>query len=205
MTGKQKAGIVVLVVVAVLFYLTLGVGVMRDDGGGADADDTPYPPGWTHWLDRLTAPLQARLEPSELIYDEEPETRPRVQEWTLDGKEKLEFGVRADVAADSAEQSRRAEFLIDSDGAGATITYACPSCIEGTEVESSTLPESQDLATDERRNNRDARVERRDTGKEKTEPWPFPGEHPVRFSVLKNGGTFTFQGEGEGSHTITLK
>lgn len=179
MRGKQKTGIIVLVVVAVLFYLTLGVGIMRDD----KIEETPEPPGWTHWLDRLTAPLQPRLEPSEVTYHERPRKRPRLREWTLDGGEMLEFRVLA-----SNKESRRAEFVIESDGAGATITYDCECTIDGEAVDPSTLPEPPDP---------DA---------EAASPWPaFPGTITVRFAVLQDGGTVTFAGEGEGSHRITLK
>ena len=130
MTGKQKSGIVVLVVVAVLFYMTLGVGLMRGEGGGTDSGDTPDPPRWTKRLDRLTAPLQPRLRLDQ-------------SKWTLEDRQRVEI-----VVPESEKEARRAEFVIESN-AGATITYDCGCTIDGEAVEPSTLPEPPDPGDEE--------------------------------------------------------
>ena len=61
-----KIVIVALALLAVLFFVGVGVGASRDDEGGAPRQDTRGVPDWTRWFGQLLRPFSPKLELAEL-------------------------------------------------------------------------------------------------------------------------------------------
>ncbi|WP_414896633.1 hypothetical protein [Rhodovulum sp. YEN HP10] len=106
-----KGAVALLLVFGLVFYLTLGAGLMTGRGTGPPDPENFSAPGWTGALDRLVAPFRPRLDL--------PQTR---FVFTEAGS--------IELPRISGEAMRRASFAVEG---RARLVYSCPGC-DGDQV-----------------------------------------------------------------------
>ncbi|MCE8421000.1 hypothetical protein LZ190_20370 [Rhodovulum sulfidophilum] len=106
-----KGAVALLLVFGLVFYLTLGAGLMTGRGGGPPEADSFSAPGWTGALDRIVAPFRPRLKLSRTRFVF------------------TEAGV-IEVPRISGDAMRRASFAVEGRG---QLVYSCPGC-DGDQV-----------------------------------------------------------------------